>query len=73
MSADTRLAMLRRKMEGGGRVALEDLRRQEQDLLSLAAIEVRTARAPGQGCRAPWLPSVPARAARCPSPQVPPA
>ena len=41
MSAETKLAMLRRKMEGGSRAAIEDLRRQEQDLLSLAQIEVR--------------------------------
>ncbi len=41
MSAETKLAMLRRKMEGGGRAALEDLRRQEQELLSVAQIEAR--------------------------------
>lgn len=40
VSAETKLAMLRRKMEGGGRAAVEDLRRQEQDLLSAAQIEV---------------------------------
>jgi len=40
VSAETKLAMLRRKMEGGGRAALDDLRRQEQDLLSMAQIEV---------------------------------
>ena len=39
MSAETKLAMLRRKMEGGSRAAVEDLRRQEQDLLSMAQIE----------------------------------
>lgn len=43
MSAETKLAMLRRKMEGGGRAALEDLRRQEQDLMSVARIEAREA------------------------------
>lgn len=42
VSAETKLAMLRRKMEGGSRAAIEDLRRQEQDLLSLAQIEVRS-------------------------------
>lgn len=41
VSAETKLAMLRRKMEGGSRAAIEDLRRQEQELLSLAQIEVR--------------------------------
>jgi hypothetical protein len=39
VSAETKLAMLRRKMEGGGRAALEQLRRQEQELLSVAQIE----------------------------------
>ena len=40
VSSETKLAMLRRKMEGGGRAALDELRRQELDLLSLAQIEV---------------------------------
>ena len=39
MNSETKLAMLRRKMEGGSRAAVEDLRRQEQDLLSMAQIE----------------------------------
>ena len=40
VSSETKLAMLRRKMEGGGHAAVEELRRQELDLLSLAQIEV---------------------------------
>lgn len=44
VSAETKLAMLRRKMEGGGRAALEDLRKQEQELLSVAQIEARARR-----------------------------
>jgi hypothetical protein len=40
VSAETKLAMLRRKMEGGGAAALRELRRQEQELQSLAQIEV---------------------------------
>ena len=48
MSSETKLAMLRRKMEGGSRAAVEDLRRQEQDLLSMAQIEASQWR----GC---WL------------------
>lgn len=43
VSSETRLAMLRRKMEGGGRAAVEALRRQEQELLSLSQIEVPAA------------------------------
>ena len=39
VSAETKLAMVRRKLAGGGRAAVDDLRRQEQELLSLAQIE----------------------------------
>lgn len=46
MSAATRLAMLRRKMEGGGRAAVEDLRRREQEAMSLAKIEATAKRCP---------------------------
>lgn len=49
VSAETKLAMLRRKMEGGGRAALEDLRRQEQDLLSVAQIEKTAKKCPRCG------------------------
>lgn len=49
VSAETKLAMLRRKMEGGGRAALEDLRRQEQELLSVAQIEKMAKRCPKCG------------------------
>ena len=46
VSAATRLAMLRRKMEGGGRAAVEDLRRREQEAMSLAKIEATAKRCP---------------------------
>ncbi|KAI3430228.1 hypothetical protein D9Q98_004825 [Chlorella vulgaris] len=49
VSADTKLAMLRHKMAGGSRAAVEGLRRQEQDLLSLAQIEKTAKRCPRCG------------------------
>ena len=52
VSAETKLAMLRRKMAGGGRAAVEELRRQEQELLSVAQIEVGRAGGAGAGAGA---------------------
>lgn len=49
VSAETRLAMLRRKAEGGGAAAVEELRRKEHDFLSLAEIEKSSKRCPGCG------------------------
>ena len=39
VSAETKLAMLRRKAEGGGAAAVEELRKKEHDMMSLAEIE----------------------------------
>jgi E3 ubiquitin-protein ligase RNF14 len=39
VSAETRLAMLRRKAEGGGAAAVAELRRREHEFLSLAEVE----------------------------------
>jgi uncharacterized protein (UPF0212 family) len=39
VSAETKLAMLRRKAEGGGAAAVEALRRREHEFLSLAEVE----------------------------------
>lgn len=44
-----RLAMLRRKMEGGGARAVAELRRREQELASLAQIERSSKRCPRCG------------------------
>ncbi len=40
VSAETRLEMLQRKLQGGGALSVQELRRKEQEFLSLATIEV---------------------------------
>jgi E3 ubiquitin-protein ligase RNF14 len=49
VSAETRLAMLRKKAEGGGARSIEQLRRKEQELLSLAQIDKTAKRCPRCG------------------------
>ncbi|GAB4815328.1 hypothetical protein N2152v2_002374 [Parachlorella kessleri] len=39
VSAETRLEMLQRKLQGGGALSVQELRRKEQEFLSLATIE----------------------------------
>ena len=49
VSAETRLEMLRKKAEGGGAAAVAELRRKENDVMSLAEIEKSTKPCPSCG------------------------
>lgn len=49
VSAETRLAMLRRKAEGGGAAAVAELRRKEHEIMSLAEIEKTSKPCPACG------------------------
>ena len=49
VSAETRLAMLRRKAEGGGSAAVAELRKKEHEMMSLATIEKSTKPCPACG------------------------
>jgi len=49
VSAETRLAMLRQKAQGGGAAAVEELLRREHEFLSLAEIEKTSKRCPACG------------------------
>jgi E3 ubiquitin-protein ligase RNF14 len=49
VSAETRLAMLRRKAEGGGGAAIAELRKQEHEMMSLAMIEKSSKPCPSCG------------------------
>jgi E3 ubiquitin-protein ligase RNF14 len=49
VSVETRLAMLRRKVEGGGSAAVAELRKKEHEMMSLAFIEKSTKPCPACG------------------------
>lgn len=49
VSTETRLAMLRKKAEGGGASAIAELRRREQEMMSLAEIEKSSKQCPSCG------------------------
>lgn len=49
VSVETRLAMLRRKAEGGGSAAVAELRKKEHEMMSLATIEKSTKPCPACG------------------------
>lgn len=49
VSTETRLAMLRKKAEGGGASAVAELRRQEHEMMSLAEIEKTSKQCPSCG------------------------